>query len=388
MDRNATSEASVDPRPKLLQSAVFRALTLKNRIVVSPMCMYSATEGALDDFHLVHLGRFALGGAGLVFVEATAVSRRGRITHGCSGLWNDAQAGPLTRIAAFLHRFGCAAGIQLSHAGHKASSQRPWEGAGPLSPADDPWKPQGVSAQPFDAGWPAPDAMSEGDIRAVMGEFVTAARRADGAGFDVVELHCAHGYLLHSFLSPLSNTRADRYGGDLEGRMRFPLEVARAVREAWPAHKPLFVRISSVDGVGVGWSIEDSVVFAKALKAAGVDAVDCSSGGLKLERQQNFVWRGPAFHVPFAEHVRREADIPTVAVGLIRDGEQAEAILQDGRADLIAIAREALHRPNWGGDAALELAGEAGWKEWPDEFGWWLLRRARQEKGGYGPRRR
>jgi len=378
---------------KVLGGIRFRGLALKNRLIVSPMCTYSAVDGVLDDFHLVHLGRFALGGAALVFVEATAVSRRGRITQGCSGLWDDAQVEPMRRVADFLHRFGAAAGIQLSHAGHKASSQRPWDGNGPLSEADretsgdDPWEREGVTAAPFDSGWPPPAEMTADDIVKATQEFVDAARRAERAGFDVVELHCAHGYLLHSFLSPLSNTRTDAYGGDLAGRMRFPLEVVRAVREAWPEEKPLFVRISSVDGIDVGWSIEDSVAFARELKALGVDAVDCSSGGMKLEKNETYVWRGPGFHLPFSERVRREADIPTVAVGLIRDPQLAETILEQGQADLIAVGREALFHPNFFGETALALEGEPAWDLWPDQFGWWLKRRARIEKDGYGPRR-
>lgn len=370
-----------------------RGVTLRNRVMISPMCTYSAKEGMLDDFHLVHLGRFAMGGAGLVFVEATAVSRRGRITHGCVGLWEDAQIEPLRRIADFLHRHGAAAGIQLNHSGHKGSSQRPWEGGGPLGEADAqargdaPWEPEGVVDAPFDDGWATPHKMTEQDIEALIGQFAAAAQRANTAGVDVVEIHCAHGYLLHSFLSPLSNTRTDRWGGDLQGRMRLPLEVVRATRAAWPADKPLFVRISSVDGIDVGWSIEDSVVFARELKALGVDVIDCSSGGMKLPKLQNFLWRGPGFHVPFAERVRREVGLPTVAVGLIRSAEQAEAILAEGKADIIAVGREALFHPNWAGEAALILDGADAWATWPEQFGWWLVRRARQEKDGYGERK-
>ena len=380
-------------RSILAAPLTLRGLTLRNRVMISPMCTYSAVEGMLNDFHLVHLGRFALGGAGLIFVEATAVSRRGRITHGCSGLWDDAQVEPLRRIAAFLRGQGAAAGIQLSHAGHKGSSQRPWEGSGPLGEADaqargdDPWEPEGVTENPFDDGWAQPQRMSEDDIGTVIGEFAAAARRADAAGIDVAEIHCAHGYLLHSFLSPISNTRTDCWGGDLEGRMRMSLEVARAVRAVWPEGKPLFVRISSVDGVDVGWTIEDSVAFARELKTLGVDVVDCSSGGMKLPKLQNFLWRGPGFHVSFAERVRRESGLPTVAVGLIRSAEQAEAILADGKADIIAIGREALFHPNWAGEAALRLDGADAWATWPEQFGWWLVRRAKQERDGYGERK-
>lgn len=380
------------PGPLLLTPITFRGLTLKNRCVVSPMCMYSAVDGLVDDFHLVHLGRFALGGAALTFVEATAVTAQGRITHGCAGLWDDAHVVPMKRIADFLHRHGCAAGIQLSHSGHKGSSQRPWEGGGPLSgdPAgrgETPWTPLGVTSSPFDTNWPAPASMTQADITDLVGAFVNAVRRAERADFDVIELHCAHGYLLHSFLSPLSNTRTDRYGGDINGRMAFPLQVVEAVRASWPSTKPLFVRISSVDGIGTGWSIADSIIFAKALRERGVDVIDCSSGGMKLEREQNFLWRGPGFHVPFAEQIRREVGIPTSAVGLIREAEHAEAILAQGQADLISVAREALFDPNWPDHSALMLAGESGWGLWPEQFGWWLLRRAKQEKDGYGPRK-
>jgi len=375
----------------LLMPIRLRDVVLKNRIVISPMCTYSAVDGLLDDFHLAHLGRFALGGAGLVFIEATAVSERGRITHGCSGLWRDEQIEPVRRVATLLHRFGCAAGIQLSHAGHKAASQRPWHGARPLGAEDmelrseEPWPVEGVVAIPFDSGWASPAAMDEADLRRVAGEFAAAAGRANVAGLDVVELHCAHGYLLHSFLSPLSNTRNDAWGGDLAGRMRFPLEVVRAVRLAWPNRKPLFVRISSVDGIDVGWSIEDSIAFARELKALGVDVVDCSSGGMKLEKHQNLLQREPGFHLPYSERIRREAGVPTVAVGLIRDPLFAETIVAGGKADLISIARESLFDPNWPVHAALALEGTSAWGRWPEQFGWWLMRRARQQKDMFGP---
>lgn len=375
--------------PLLMSPLRLRDLELKGRVMISPMCTYSAANGMMDDFHLVHLGRFALGGAALVMVEATAVSRIGRITRGCVGLWDDAQIAPLKRVADFLHRFGAAAGIQLSHAGFKGSSQRPWEGGIGLTAkdadarGDEPWEPMGVTSAPFDEGWPPPAAMTLADIRTVVGEFEAAARRADAAGVDVIELHCAHGYLLHSFLSPIANTRDDAYGGDMEGRMRFPLEIAGAVRDAWPAGKPLLVRISSVDGIDVGWSIEDSITFCRRLRGLGVDAIDCSSGGMKLPSQQSFVWRGPGFHVPFAERVRREAGIPTVAVGLITEPAQAEAVLEEGKADLIAIAREALFDPNWALKAELDLAGAPAWSRWAEQFGWWLLRRSRQRRDVY-----
>ncbi len=388
---NISPAVAENASSRLFSPVTLRDLTLKNRVVISPMCMYSAVDGMAGEFHLVHLGRFALGGAGLVFVEATAVSRRGRITHGCVGLWSDEHAVPLQRIAAFLHASGSAAGIQLSHSGFKGSSQRPWEGAGPLGPADAdqrgdaPWDTEAVTDRPFDEGWPVPAEMGREEIAQLVSDFTAAAARADKAGFDVVELHCAHGYLLHAFLSPLANTRRDEYGGSLENRMRLPLAVIEAVRNVWPAHKPLFVRISSVDGIDVGWLIEDSVRFAAAAKARGVDVIDCSSGGMKLEKHQNLLARAPGFHVPYAERVRREAEIPTIAVGLIRDPHQAEAILAEGRADLVSIAREALLNPNWPAEAALHLEGSPAWRRWPEQFGWWLVRRARQQKDTYGP---
>ncbi len=390
---DAHSSAMKDAAPVLLwQPLTIRGLTLKNRIVIAPMAMYSAHEGFADDFHMVHLGRFALGGAGLVFMEATAVSRQGRITAGCAGLWLDAQIAPLRRVTDFLHRSGTAAGIQLCHSGHKGSSQRPWEGGKPLTArgcqgGDQAWETAGVAAEPFDNGWPPPHAMTAEDLDAVEQDFVAAAERACKAGFDVIELHCAHGYLLHSFLSPLTNSRTDGYGGDLQGRMRFPLRVAAAVRRVWPADKPLFVRVSAVDGVDVGWTMDDTVAFATALQPLGVDAVDCSSGGMRLTRRQALVSRVPGFQVPFAARVRREAGLASVAVGLIRDAGHAEAILRAGEADLIAVAREALVNPNWSAETALHLLGDEGWNRWPDQFGWWLLRRARQQGESFGPSR-
>ncbi|MGE0094216.1 MAG: NADH:flavin oxidoreductase/NADH oxidase [Alphaproteobacteria bacterium] len=387
-----SSESSLpEGRPALLWEPVsVRGLTLKNRIVISPMAMYSAHDGLVDDFHLVHLGRFALGGASLVFTEAIAIKKDGRITHGCAGLWDDRQIAALRRITDFLHRFGAAAGIQFCHSGHKGSAQRPWHGGGALGAADvearkeAPWNTVSVTDTPFDASWPSPAMLSAGDLDAIAADFVGAARRAEKAGFDVIELHCAHGYLLHSFLSPLTNTRTDGFGGDIQGRMRFPLRVIKEVRDIWPQAKPLFVRVSSVDGVDVGWSAEDTVVFAKALRALGVDAVDCSSGGMKLSRQQQLVSRTPGFQVPYAARVRREAGIMSIAVGLIRDPDHAEDILQAGQADLIAIGREALFDPNWAARATLRFGGEAGWAQWPEQFGWWLQRRARQQGEKYG----
>lgn len=373
---NSESAQARPSSPLLFQPLTLRGLTLRNRVVVSPMAMYSAIGGQTADFHLVHLGRFALGGAGLVFMEATAVNAAGRITPGCPGIWDDPQADGLKRVTDFLHAHGAAAGIQLLHSGFKGSSQRPWEGGTPL--AEGAWPTISPSGEPFDRGWPAPHALSAHDIEWLIEDFRAAAERAVRAGFDVVELHCAHGYLLHAFLSPLSNRRQDQYGGTLENRMRLPLAVARAVREAWPPDQPVFVRISAVDGIGVGWSIEDSVAFARELKAIGIDAVDCSTGGLRIDREKQVPARDPGFQVPYAARVRREAGIPTIAVGMIRHAAQAEEILAGGDADLVALAREMLLNPNWAAQAAIELQGSAGWALWPQPFRYWLERRARQ----------
>ena len=369
---------------RLFQPLRLRGITMKNRVVVSPMSMYASHEGFSDEFHLVHLGRFALGGAGLVIVEATAVSRDGRITHGCNGIWLDAHVSNLRKITDFLHRFGSVAGIQLGHSGPKGAAQRPWHGNGPLGPGDAarrreyPWPVVSSSPLPFDEGWATPRALAEADIDELLRDYRGAARRAREAGFDVIELHCAHGYLLHAFLSPLLNKRDDQYGGSLENRMRLPLRIAEAVRAEWPDDRPLFVRISAVDGVGVGWSIEDSVVFAKALAARGVDAIACSSGGAKLPRGQALVAREHGFQVPFAAHIRRATGVPTFAVGLILEPQQAEDVLRAGDADLVALGREMLFNPNWAAQAALTLRRDTGWKEWPDQYAWWLERRARQ----------
>src|SRR5258708_16077159 len=262
-----------------------RDIEAGNRIVVSPMCQYSALDGHVSDWHLVHLGKFAQGGAGIVFVEATAVEKRGRITHGDAGIWDDAHIAGLKRIASFIREQKAIPAIQLAHPGRKASMARPWYGNGPLTQADtdrgeSAWSIVAAGETPLDEGWIAPRALKKGDFEVLLNAYRQAVRRAHAAGFDVVEIHAAHGYLLHTFLSPLSNTRTDEYGGSLENRMRFPLEVAKAVREAWPKAKPLFLRCSSIDDVEGGWSLEDSVAFASRLKKIGVDVVDCSSGGI------------------------------------------------------------------------------------------------------------
>jgi 2,4-dienoyl-CoA reductase-like NADH-dependent reductase (Old Yellow Enzyme family) len=368
--------------PLLFQPIRLRDITARNRLVVSPMCQYSARDGHVTDWHLVHLGKFAQGGAGIVFVEATAVERRGRITHGDTGIWDDEHIAGLRRIADFVRSQGAVPALQLAHAGRKASMARPWYGNGPLTAedharGDKPWSTVAPTEMPIDDGWIAPRAFQRGDFQTVLTAFRNAVRRAVAAGFDIIELHAAHGYLLHTFLSPLSNTRTDEYGGSRENRMRFPLEVARAVREDWPRSKPLFVRVSSIDDVEGGWSLDDTVAFAKELQAIGVDVIDCSSGGIAgsaTAATKMLLPRVPGFQLPFSERIRNEG-IKTMAVGLILTPQQAEEALQAGRADLIAIGREALYDPNWPLRAAQALGVDPDMGRWPVQYGWWLTRR-------------
>ncbi|MDP2121656.1 MAG: NADH:flavin oxidoreductase/NADH oxidase [Hoeflea sp.] len=370
--------------PRLFQPLALRGVQTRNRIVISPMCQYSAHDGHMDDWHLVHLGRFAIGGAGIVFSEATAVQKRGRITHGCPGLWTDSQIPAHARIAQFALRNGALPAIQLGHAGRKASMQRPWFGNGPLNEADlargdMPWTPVGPSALPVADGWPVPHALSEAEIGDLIEDYAFAARRALAAGYKIAEIHGAHGYLVHSFLSPLSNRRTDSYGGSLSGRMRLALEIAETVRAVWPGDLPLFFRTSAVDGTPEGWSLDDTIVLAGELKRIGVDVMDCSSGGITgaaTAADGGRKWQ-PGFQVGYAERVRSEAGMTTMAVGLITHPHQAEAILADGRADLIAIGREALVDPNWALHAARDLGHDALFETWPRQSGWWLAVRQR-----------
>jgi len=382
--KNGLKELPVTPR--LQEPLTLRGLTLANRSVIAPMCMYSATDGLANDFHLVHLGRFALGGAGLVIVEATAVQPQGRITHGDLGLWHEGQVEPLARIAAFLKQQGSAAGIQLAHAGRKASMQRPWHGNGPMNANDatrgeHTWSVVAPSAMAVEPGWLMPKEMTPDDIAVLKRDFRLAAERALRAGFEVVELHCAHGYLLHSFLSPLTNQRHDGYGGDRAGRMRLPLEVAAILREVWPQVLPVFVRVSAVDAVENGWSIADTVAFATELKRIGIDVIDCSSGGITTSPTASAVPREYGFQLPYSQAVREGAAIATMAVGLIVDAQQAERALQEGQADLVAIARQALEDPNWPVKALGALRTDQPVQEryahWPNPYGWWLARRAK-----------
>jgi 2,4-dienoyl-CoA reductase-like NADH-dependent reductase (Old Yellow Enzyme family) len=367
-------------KPLLFTPITLRGVTLKNRVVISPMCQYSARDGLANDWHFAHLAKFAIGGAGLVFAEAAAVEANGRITHGDLGIWSDAHIAPLKRIADFVKSQGSVPAMQLAHAGRKASMQRPWDGNGPINETDrargeDVWPVVAPSPIPMDSGWLTPHELTVSEIRQVQESWKKAALRALAAGFDVLEMHSAHGYLGHEFLSPLSNKRSDQYGGDLKGRMRFSLELAEILRAAWPQDKPLFVRVSSVDGVEGGWTLDDTVALARELKARGVDVLDCSSGGLMGSATAARVKRSPGFQVPFAERVRKEAGMTTMAVGLILDSHQAEQVLQLGQADLIAVGRQALYDPNWALHAEVALGVEGEYKSWPVQYGWWLDKR-------------
>lgn len=376
---------STDAQKSLLFSPLaLRGLTAKNRIVVSPMCQYSADNGLATDWHEAHHSKFAMGGVAIGIVEATGVEPRGRITHGCVGLWSDAHIAPLARVAALYKRFGSIPAIQIAHAGRKASTQRPWEGnqalgAGDAARGDAPWQVVGPSAEPVGPGWPVPHPLSLHEIRDMVEFWRQAARRAREAGFEILEIHGAHGYLIHSFLSPISNRRNDAYGGDLTHRMRFAMEVTEAVRAEWPDHLPLFYRTSSVDGAEGGITIEDTVELAKALKARGVDVIDCSAGGIvgPTTTAGMRTRPKPGFQVPYAERIRRDAGIKTMAVGFILEALQAEAILREGRADLIAIARELLYNPNWAVHAAQALDVDPEFEQWPVQYGWYLTRRAK-----------
>jgi 2,4-dienoyl-CoA reductase-like NADH-dependent reductase (Old Yellow Enzyme family) len=347
---------SASRTPLLLQPVTFRSVTARNRIVVSPMCQYCATDGLGDDWHVQHLGARALGGAGIVFTEATHVSSIGRITPGCLGLWNDAQAALLARLAKVITMGGAVPGVQLAHAGRKASSARPWEGGAPIPPDRGGWVPLAPSAIPFVAGATDPHALTTGEIAEIAGQFARSARMVREAGFKVIELHGAHGYLMHSFLSPLANRRNDAYGGDLAGRSRFLMETLDAVRGEWPAELPLFVRLSCTDYLPGGLTIEDTVALARMLAARGdVDLIDCSSGGISPDARIPSLH--PGYQVPFAERVKHGAGIPTGAVGLIRDPDHAAEIIANDRADLVFIARAVLADPAWPLRAIKHLGG-------------------------------
>jgi 2,4-dienoyl-CoA reductase-like NADH-dependent reductase (Old Yellow Enzyme family) len=344
--------------PNIFQPLTLRGLTLPNRIAVSPMCQYQAKDGLPSDWHLVHLGGLAQGGAGLVLTEAAAVLPEGRISPEDLGLWNMAQAEALAPMAHFIKSQGAVPGIQLAHAGRKASTFSPWRGSGSVPLQAGGWTPAAPSTLPFDSTWTVPTALDEPGIIAVIDAFMDAARRALAAGFQVIEVHAAHGYLLHQFLSPLSNHRTDAYGGSFENRTRLVREVVGALRSILPEELPLFVRISATDWVDGGWNLEESVALAKELKALGVDLVDTSSGGLSPLQK---IVLGPGYQVPFAARIRAEAGIATGAVGLITEANQAEQILAEGSADLVLLARELLRNPRWPLQAAQTLGAEVPW---------------------------
>lgn len=334
-----------------------RGLTLPNRIVVSPMCQYSSENGNANDWHLMHLGQFAMGAAGLVITEATHVSAIGRISHHCLGLYSDENEVTLKRVVDFCRRYGVAKlGIQLAHSGRKGSVHRPADGSKPLRPDENAWTTVAPSALPFGPGWHVPQALTREGLAEVKHQFTTAATRAARIGFDMAELHVGHGYLLHEFLSPLSNQRDDEYGGSTANRMRFPLEVFAAVRTVWPADRPLGVRVSATDWVEGGWTPEETVAFARELKALGCDVLDVTSGQLDPRQQ---IPLAPGYNVPLADKVKKEAAIPVMAVGMITRPRQAEEIVAGGHADLVAIARAMMDDPRWAWHAARELGAEA-----------------------------
>jgi len=336
-----------------------RDVTLRNRIVVSPMCEYSSTDGFANDWHLVHLGSRAVGGAALVFTEATAVTPGGRISPDDLGIWQDAHTDFLARITSFIAEQGAAPGIQLAHAGRKASTASPWKGNKPVDAAHGGWSPiVGPSAIPFDAGYQTPQALEIAGIQDIVRAFADGARRALEAGFRVVEIHGAHGYLIHEFLSPLSNVRTDAYGGSFENRTRFLREIIEAVRGVWPERLPLFLRISATDWTEGGWDAEQSVALARMVSPLGVDLVDCSTGGNVAGAR---IPLGPGYQVPFAERVKRESGVRSGAVGLITEAKQANDIVREGKADVVILAREELRDPYFPLRAARELGVDIPW---------------------------
>ncbi len=351
-----------DPTNHLFAPLKLRSLTLPNRIAVSPMCEYSSVDGFANEWHFVHLGSRAIGGAGLVITEANSVSPEARITPSDLGIWKDEHIPELKRITTFLHQHGACAGTQLAHAGRKASMAVPWEKARTVPPAEGGWQPVAPSAIRFDDAFPIPAALDRAGMDKITADFVAAAHRALAAGFDLIELHAAHGYLLHEFLSPLSNHRTDNYGGSFDNRVRFPLEVIRAVRAAWPQHLPVFVRISATDwapeSLGPSWDLPQSVAFAKLLKQAGVDLIDVSTGGNHPAQQ---IPLGPGYQVHHSETIHHEADIVTGAVGMITSPAQADQIIRTGQASLVFLAREMLRNPYWPLHAADVLRQTTTW---------------------------
>lgn len=341
----------------LFSTIKLRDLTLANRIVVSPMCQYSADDGSANDWHMQHLGSLAVSGAGLLMIEATAVEQAGRITHGCLGLYSDANEAALGRVVAACRRFGnTALGIQFAHAGRKGSAHVPWKGIRALAPEEGAWATLAPSPIALDEGWPVPHALTAAELDRIEAGFVASTKRAARLGLDVIEAHCAHGYLLHEFLSPLANKRDDAYGGSLDNRMRFPLRVVKAMRAAWPKEKPLGARITGSDWLPGGFSVEDAVIFAKTLKAAGCDYVCVSSGGIVPKAP---IPVAPGYQLELAARVRRDAGIIVRAVGLLAEPHQVETVIASGQADMVAMARAFLDDPRWPWHAAEALGARA-----------------------------
>jgi len=350
--------------PHLFRPITIRSITAKNRIMLSPMCQYSSNEGVMNDWHMAHLGARAMGGAGIICTEASATEARGRITPHCAGLWNETQRDAMKRINDFVLTQGAVPAVQLAHAGRKAATARPWDGGGPVSVEAGGWQPIAPSAKPFQAGWHIPQSMTKAMIREAVEQFAHTAKLARQAGFQIAEIHGAHGYLINEFLSPLSNDRDDEYGGGFDDRIRFLFEVIEAVRSEWPRTLPLFLRISSTEWVEGGWSLDDSIVLARLLRAQGeVDLIDCSSGG-NDPRQQIAV--GPGYQIPFSAAIKEKAGILTGAVGMIHGPDLAESIVASGQADLVLLARTLLGDPTWPMKAAKQL--HASQFKWPVQY--------------------
>ena len=362
----------------LFSSFKIKSKSFRNRIVLSPMCQYKAKDGVISDWHFQHYSRFAFSGLGAAFVEATGVSPEGRIGHGCTGIWSDSHVEGLSKVAKIFNEYNCLSGIQLAHAGRKASYLRPWDGASPITENDkvEPaWQTIGPSAIPINNSSPVPKEMTVEDINKVREDFKKAAQRADKAGFDIIEIHGAHGYLLHSFFSPLSNQRNDQYGGSFENRIRFALEIIAEIKSVWPDNKPLFYRLSSIDAPGQGANLEDNIKLAKSLKSVGVDVIDCSSGGITGSPVLTKSKIVPGFQVPYSEKIKKEAEISSMAVGAIINADQANEIILNKRADLVAMGRELLADTQWVYKAATHFKLENAKSFLPDSYSFYLSRR-------------
>ena len=362
----------------LFSSFKIKSKSFRNRIVLSPMCQYKAKDGVISDWHFQHYSRFAFSGLGAAFVEATGVSPEGRIGHGCTGIWSDNHVEGLSKIAKIFNEYKCLSGIQLAHAGRKASYLRPWDGASPITEndkAEPAWQTIGPSAIPINNSSPVPKEMTVEDINKVREDFKKAAQRADKAGFDIIEIHGAHGYLLHSFFSPLSNQRNDQYGGSFENRIRFALEIIADIKSVWPDNKPLFYRLSSIDAPGQGANLEDNIRLAKSLKSVGVDVIDCSSGGITGSPVLTKSKIIPGFQVPYSEKIKKDAEISSMAVGAIISADQANEIISNKRADLVAMGRELLADTQWVYKAATYFNLENAKDYLPDSYSFYLSRR-------------